>query len=179
MQIAASGLRALGLATGVVADLVLVVVADGRVRDVGRIRTAPNALALISPRRLDVEQVSDSLESLDAAGLAGLGPELSPDATHPDPQVLEVVAILRAPDLGQEFRVKNHLARVGGQVLEKQPFRSRQLHQLAATSDDAPLQVHLDVVEADRSDAGAETGGSPEYGSHPRRQLIEMERLGD
>src|SRR6185503_4764915 len=50
--------------------------------------------------RLDVEQIADPLERLDPARLAGLGAELAPDARDPDAQVLQVIAVLRAPDLG-------------------------------------------------------------------------------
>ena len=82
-------------------------------------------------RRLDVEQVADPLERLDPAGLARLRAELAADARDPDAQVLEVVAVLGAPDLGQELGVEDDLAGVRGEVLEEQPFGARQLDQLA------------------------------------------------
>src|SRR6476646_2496119 len=58
-------------------------------------------------RRLHVEQVADALERLDAARLTRLRAELATDARHPDPQVLEVVAVFRAPDLGQQLGVED------------------------------------------------------------------------
>ena len=82
-------------------------------------------------RRIDIEQVADALEGLDPAGLAGLGAELAADARDPDPQVLEVVAVLRAPDLGQQLGVEDDLAGVRGEVLEEQPLRAGQLDELA------------------------------------------------
>ena len=51
------------------ADLVLVVVYR-RIGGDGRVRTAPPTLSLVRPRGLDVEQIADPLESLDAAGFA-------------------------------------------------------------------------------------------------------------
>ena len=104
-------------------------------------------------RALDIEQVADALEGPDPARLARRGAELAADAATPDPQVLEVVAVLRAPDLGQELGVQDDLARVRGQVLEQQPLGPGQLHQLAVAGDHPPLEVDLDVVELD--DAGA------------------------
>src|SRR3954468_1794734 len=63
---------------------------------------------------LDVEQVADALEGPDAAGLARLRAKLATDPRHPDTEVLEVVAVLRAPDLGQELGVEDDLAGVRG-----------------------------------------------------------------
>ena len=128
---------------------------------------------------LDVEQVADALERPDAAGLARRGAELAADAAHPDAQVLQVVAVLRAPDLGQELGVEDDLAGVRGEVLEEQPLGARQLHELAVPGDHAPLEVDLDVVELD--DAGARLGpaGAADDRAHARRQLVGMERLGD
>src|SRR5262245_24462886 len=44
-------------------------------------------------RWLDIEEVADSLECLDAALLAGRRTELPPDAADPDAEVLQIVAI--------------------------------------------------------------------------------------
>ena len=130
-------------------------------------------------RRLDVEQVADPLERLDPARLARLGTELAADPRHPDPQVLEVVAVLRAPDLGQELGVEDDLAGVGGEVLEEEPFGPRQLDQLAVAGDHPALEVDLDVVE--REHAGARLGARrpTQDGAHAGRQLVRVERLGD
>ena len=130
-------------------------------------------------RRLDVEQVADALERLDPAGLAGLGAELAADARHPDPQVLEVVAVLRAPDLGQELGVQDDLAGIGGEVLEQQPLGPRQLDQLPVPGDHPPLEVDLDVVEGEHARARARTRRSAEHRANAGRQLVGMERLGD
>src|SRR5438477_2943190 len=77
-------------------------------------------------RAVDVEEVADALERPDPARLTRGCAELAPDAAHPDAQVLEIVAVLRAPDLGQELRVQDDLAGVRGEVLEEQPLGARQ-----------------------------------------------------
>src|SRR6185295_11649937 len=46
----------------------------------------------------DVEEIADPLERPDPARLARLRAELPADTADPDPEVLEIVAILRAPD---------------------------------------------------------------------------------
>ena len=82
-------------------------------------------------------------------GLARLRAQLAADAADPDPQVLEVVAVLGAPDLGQQLGVQHDLAGVRGQVLEQQPLGPRELDELAVAGDHPPLEVDLDVVEGD------------------------------
>src|SRR4029079_3071552 len=106
-------------------------------------------LLLGGGRAIDIEQVADALERPDSAGLARGRAQLASDARHPHAQGLEVVAVLRAPDLGQELRVHGDLARVGGQVLEEQPLGAGELDQLAVARDHAPLEIDLDVVELD------------------------------
>src|SRR5258706_6289160 len=81
-------------------------------RDVGR------AFALVL-RALDVEEVADSLEGPDSAGLARRRAELAANAADPDPQVLQVVAGLRPPDLRQQLGMEDDLSRIGGQVLHQ------------------------------------------------------------
>src|SRR5258706_1608622 len=84
-------------------------------RDVGR------AFALVL-RALDVEEVADSLEGPDPARLARRRAELAANAADPDAQVLQVVAVLRPPDLCQQLGVEDDLAGVRGQVLQEQPL---------------------------------------------------------
>src|SRR3546814_11547679 len=69
------------------------------------------------------------LEGLDPARFAGLRAELAAYARHPDPQVLEVVAVFRTPDLRQELGVEHDLAGIRGEVLEQQPLGPGQLDQ--------------------------------------------------
>src|SRR3954469_14219180 len=94
---------------------------------------------------LDIEQVADALERPDPARLARRGAELPADSADPDSQVLQVVAVLGTPDLRQELRVEDDLARVRGPVLEAQPLGPGQLDQLATARDHASLEVDLDV----------------------------------
>ena len=82
-------------------------------------------------------------------GSPGCRAELPSDAADPDPQVLQVVSILRAPDLGQELAVEDDLAGVGRQVLEQQPLRPAQLDQLAVAAHHPALEVDLDVTDPD------------------------------
>ena len=53
--------------------------------------------------------------------------------------------------------MEDHLAGVGGKVLQEQPFRPRKLHQFLLR-DHPPLQIDLDVVEGE--DPG--TGQAPD-----------------
>src|SRR3990172_2873536 len=69
---------------------------------------------LLGRRRFDVEQGADPLEGLDPAGLARLRAQLAANARDPDAEVLEVVSILGAPDLGQQLGVEHDLAGIGG-----------------------------------------------------------------
>ena len=80
-------------------------------------------------------------------GSPGSAPSLRRTRDDPDAQVLEVVAVLRAPDLGQQLGVEHDLAGVRGEVLEQQPLGARQLDQLAVAGDHPALEVDLDVVE--------------------------------
>ena len=98
---------------------------DGVVTDLDDI--LGNVLRAAAGGALDVEQVADALECPDPAGLAGLRTQLAADATDPDPQVLEVVAVFRSPDLGQELGVEDDLAGMRGEVLKEQPLGPRQL----------------------------------------------------
>ena len=82
-------------------------------------------------------------------GSPGFAPSLRRDARDPDAQVLEVVAVFGAPDLGQQLRVEHDLAGVRGEVLQEQPLGARELDELAVAGDHAPLEVDLDVVERD------------------------------
>ena len=50
--------------------------------------------------------------------------------------------------------MEDDLAGVRREVLEEQPLGARELHQLAAARDHPPLEVDLDVVEADDARAG-------------------------
>ena len=100
-----------------------------------------------------VEQVANSLERPDAARLAGLRPELAPDAADPDTEVLEVVAVLGPPHLREQLRMQDDLAGVGREVLEEEPLGTRQLDELARPLDHPPLEVDLHVVEADHAGA--------------------------
>src|SRR4029078_6908346 len=127
----------------------------------------------------DVEQVADALEGLDPAGLTGLGAELPADPRHPDPQVLEIVAVLRAPDLGQELGVEDDLAGVRGEMLEQEPFGPRQLDALAVAGDHPALEVDLDVVELEDARPRRRAGRPAEDGADTRRQLVGVEWLGD
>ena len=112
-------------------------------------------------------------------GSPGLGAELAADPRDPDPQVLEIVAVFRSPDLGQQLRVEHDLARVGGEVLQEQPLGPRQLDELAVTRDEATLEVDLDVVEGEDAGAGAGAARAPEDGPDARGEFIGMERFGD
>ncbi len=99
----------------------------------------------------DVEQIADPVERPDPTLLARRGAELPPNTADPNSQIGEVVSIFRAPHLGQQFGMQDDLARVVGKVLKKQPFRSGELHKLAAPRQYPPLQVDLDVVERDQT----------------------------
>ena len=112
-------------------------------------------------------------------GSPGFAPSLRRTRADPDPEVLEVVAVLRTPDLRQELRVEDDLAGVGGEVLEEQPLGPRQLDELAAAPDHPPLQVDLDIVEGDDAGAGLDAGRAPDDRPDAGRQLVGVERLGD
>src|SRR5262249_50680845 len=89
-------------------------------------------------RGLDIEEGAGALERPDPARLARLRAELAAYPRDPHPQVLEIVAVLRAPDLGQQLGVEDDLARVRGQVLEQQPLGPRELDELAAATNHPP-----------------------------------------
>src|SRR6185369_9335013 len=113
------------------------------------------------------EEIADPLERPDPARLARLRAELPADPADPDPEVLEIVAILRAPDLRQELGVQDDLAGVRGEVLEEQPLGARQLDQLAATADHPALEIDLDVVERDDARSGLDTRGATDHRPNP------------
>src|SRR4051812_2686417 len=130
-------------------------------------------------RRLDVEQIADALERLDASGLSGLRAELPAHARHPDPQVLEVVAVLRTPDLRQELGMEDDLAGVRGEVLKEQPLGPGQLDQLAVAGDHPSFEIDLDVVELEDPGSRRRSRGPAQHGADTRCELVGMERLGD
>ena len=66
-----------------------------------------------------------------------------------------------------------------GQVLEQQPFRPRQLDELAVAADHPSLEVDLDVVEREDAGAGLDARGATDDGPNAGRELIRVERLGD
>src|SRR5206468_660613 len=71
------------------------------------------------------------------------------------------------------------LAGVGGEMLEEQPFRPRQLDELAPATDHPPLEVDLDVVEGDDTCARLDAGRATDHRPHAGGQLIGMEGFGD
>ena len=112
-------------------------------------------------------------------GSPGLRAELAADAGDPDAQVLEVVAILGAPDLRQQLGVEHDLAGVGREVLEQQPLGARELHELAVARDHAPLEVDLDVVERQHARTRVRAGRAPEDRADAGGELVGVEGLGD
>ena len=106
-----------------------------------------------------VEQVPDALERLDDRPARRLGAELAADARDPDPQVLEVVAVLRAPDLGQQLGVEDDLAGIRGQVLEEQPLGP-------ASWTSSPFRV---TIRRSRSISMSSNARTPEPGLAPGR----------
>src|SRR5690606_24016021 len=93
-------------------------------------------------------------------------------------QVLQVVSVLRSPDLAEEFRVQHHLARVGGQLLQEHPLRASQGDDLAVLLHQPPCQVNFHI--ADRDNVFFPIGGADaatQDGTHTRAQLLRVERL--
>ena len=75
--------------------------------------------------------------------------------------------------------MQDHLARVGGEVLEEEPLGSAQLHELAVAAHHPAFQVDLDVADMKDAARGRDAGCTSEDGAHACRELIGMERLGD
>src|SRR5215218_5175792 len=79
-----------------------------------------------------LEQIPDALESLDNCWRGRCVFELRPQARDPDPQVLQVVAVFRAPDLRQELGVEHYFAGVRGEMLQQKPLGTCERDRFAA-----------------------------------------------
>src|SRR6476659_7242775 len=130
-------------------------------------------------RRFDVEQIADPLERPDPTRLARLGAELAAHARHPDTEVLEVIAVLGPPHLGEELGMEDDLASVRGEVLEEQPLRAGELDEVPVPGHHPALEIDLDVVELEDARARARARGAAQDRADSCGELVRVEGLGD
>ena len=99
-------------------------------------------------------------------------------ARDPHAQVLKVVPVLRAPHLAQQFAAEDHLAGVGGEVLEQLPLGAGHRDLLAVAVYQPLAQVNGDVPRAHHL-LNAYPGRAPQHRADPGTHLICPERLDD
>jgi len=96
-------------------------------------------------------------------------------------QVVDIGAILRTPDFGEELLVQQNLIAVTGQLNQQAVFGGGQVDQVLSGGDAMPRQIDGDVAA---DDTGLPRRRRPrpaalEDGAHPRQQLFGAEGFGD
>ena len=101
--------------------------------------------------------------------------------TRDDPhaQVLQVVAILRTPDLGQQLGVQHDLAGLAARCCSSSHSVRDSWTSSPSRVTMSALEVDLDVVEGQHAGTRTRAVRAAKDRPHARRQFIGMERLGD
>src|SRR6185312_9890543 len=123
------------------------------------------------------ELVADSWARLHDRGVGGIAFDLFAQARDPHAQVLQVVQVFRAPNVGQQLGREDDFAGLGGEVFEEQPFRARQRDVFAVAADGAAFEVYFEAVAGDGARGAAELAA--QYGADACSEFVGAEGLND
>ena len=112
-------------------------------------------------------------------GLLPGGLDLLAQLIDEDPQIFDLIAILRSPDGLQEALVRYGFVGLGNQIAQNIEFGGCEPHCIAVRHDLAIGEIHFESGHRNflRRGIGRETGAA-QGGAHAGHQLIEAERFG-
>src|SRR4051812_17454641 len=104
-------------------------------------------------RRTD-EAIAEAALGADVAGPFGVIAQFVPQATHVDPDIVDLVDVFPSPDLRQQRAVGENAAGVANEMVKQLVLGRRQLKPLAAQPGLLGREVHLQVSGLERRGAG-------------------------